>query len=308
MKILDLFFFGRPMLVIPIWTIYLHFLAVTTKCNLFSHYLPDSRAIVALAALTLIAEGAYVLNQICDVETDRLNNKLFFLSYGLISLPLAGIYYCFLSLAGLAIAFFFLGELIWMTSILIFLGILYSVPGIRLKDRPLAGLLANAIGFGVIVPLMAVPHRQQAVFLNWDYVALTLPYLLAVAVGHVLTTVPDHEGDSVFDKNTITVLMGQKGAVRLAFFLAAAAAIVSLVLFNLEMALVAIVTLIMLAILILSSYKPKLVLAACKLPILLLSLLAGWHYPAYLVLLVLTIALTRVYYKKRFGLLYPKLS
>jgi len=308
MKVLDLFFFGRPMLVIPVWTVYLHFQAVVTRDDFFSRCLPDSQSIVTLIVLTLAAKGAYVLNQIYDVETDRLNNKLFFLPQGLISLTPACLYYGFLSLAGLAITFFFLNDLLWMISSLIVLGIFYSVPLIRLKDRPFAGLLANSIGFGIIVPLMAVPSHQEAVFFNWDYIVLALPYFLAIIVVHILTTVPDREGDASVDKKTIAVLIGQKGSVRLAFFMAAAAAIMSLVLFNMEMALVTVVTLIILAISILTSYRSQFILIACKLPILLLSLLAACHYPAYLVLLVLTIVLTRVYYKKRFGLLYPRLN
>jgi len=56
------------------------------------------------------------------------------------------------------------------------------------------------------------------------------------------------------------------------------------------------------------SLRFNLLMFACKFPILLLTLLAGIHFPFYLFLLLLTIILTRVYYKKRFGIVYPKLG
>jgi len=38
------------------------------------------------------------------------------------------------------------------------------------------------------------------------------------------------------------------------------------------------------------------------------SLLAGYFYPIYLIFIVVLIVLTRLYYKKRFGMVYPKVN
>ena len=51
----------------------------------------------------------------------------------------------------------------------------------------------------------------------------------------------------------------------------------------------------------------KLVILVSRLPLLLLSLLACYYYPLYLVFLVAVIFATRMYYRKRFGFNYPAL-
>jgi hypothetical protein len=76
---------------------------------------------------------------------------------------------------------------------------------------------------------------------------------------------------------------------------------------NYEMAAVAGVTLTGIVYL-LFNFKFKVLMLICKLPILLLSIMAGVHYLFYPGLLLLTIILTRLYYKKRFKIVYPKLS
>ena len=50
------------------------------------------------------------------------------------------------------------------------------------------------------------------------------------------------------------------------------------------------------------------VLFAAKRPILLLTLLAGYHYPVYLAFVVALLILTRTYYARRFGMVYPRLA
>ena len=299
MKPADFIFFGRPILLIPVWTIYLHFLAVGSNVN-SSIDLPAK--LYGLAGLTLITMGAYVLNQVFDIETDRLNDKLCFLPRGIISIRAAWIYYAMLTVGGLLILLLFARASVIPSILIVLLGVSYSAPGLRLKDQPVAGLFANAVTFGFLVPACAAP---DAVYGTLGRAAI--PYLLAVTAVFILTTIPDMAGDAATSKRTISVVLGPRQALWLALAAAILTAWTAFFSGNHEVGAVAVMTAALVAYLLIS-YNPRVILFAGKAPIVLLTLMAAYHFPAYLVLLVLTIVLTRVYYKNRFGIIYPRLS
>jgi len=300
-KSFDLIFLGRPMLLIPVWTIYLHYLSITAKPD-FPAFWPGRLSLIQLMALTLISMGVYVLNQIFDIESDRINDKLFFLPRGIINLPTAWIYYAFLTVSGLAAVILLCPSAIQQALSIIALGIFYCVPKIRLKDSPFGGLIANAVAYGFLIPWMVSSKSPQVL----PGISM-IPYFMAIATGYILTTIPDYEGDAAAGKRTMAVILGRRGALTLALMTGLMTAGFSHMLGNTEMLIVAIVTLV-LVVYLLVSFNSRVLMFACKFPILLLTLWAGYHYLSYLVLLLLTIILTRFYYKKRFGMVYPKLS
>lgn len=301
MKFPDLIFFGRPILIIPVWTVYLHYLSTTSSIG-YLNVSPGRTAIINLVALTLIFKGTYVFNQIYDIESDRINDKLFFLPRGIISLSTAWTYYIMLTLAGAAITFLLCPESIRAMVAIAGLGICYSIPGVRLKDSPVGGLIANATAYGFLIPWMISRSFSTEI----PYLSI-VPYFLAIATGYILTTIPDHDGDLATGKRTLTVILSPRGAIWLALLTLLATVASSLWVGNYEMTIVAAVTALFVTYLVFS-FKYKVLMLACKLPILLLSLLAGAHFLFYPVLLLLTIILTRIYYKRRFGIVYPELS
>ncbi|MCP4566332.1 MAG: UbiA family prenyltransferase [FCB group bacterium] len=307
-KLFDLIFFGRPMLLIPVWTVFLHFHAVilqTDNTLPFAVYPqgPGNEVLIILIGLSLLASGTYTFNQIFDIETDRFNDKLFFLPREIISIRTAWTYSIIMTLAGLGIIAFVSYATFFPALMMVGLGILYSLPRVKLKDRTIEGLLANAVAYGFLVPRLAMAGEglTPGIFVS------TLPYFLAIAVGYIMTTIPDAEGDALSGKKTVAVVLGPQSALWLAFLTTLATAAASLWTRNYEILLVAMVTLIMVVSL-LFSLRPRALMAACKLPILMLTILAGIHYPFYLLLLLLTIIITRIYYKRRFGIIYPKLG
>ncbi|MDD4052851.1 MAG: UbiA family prenyltransferase [candidate division Zixibacteria bacterium] len=296
---MDFIFFGRPILLIPVWTIYLHFLAVGSHdggaVDLWTN-------LYGLAALTLIMMGAYVLNQIFDIETDRINDKLYFLPRGVISIRAAWIWYAVLTSGGLLIPLFFARASMISAILIVVLGVLYSAPGAKWKDLPVAGLLVNAATFGFLVPACAAPG-----FVYTDLGRPAIPYFMAVTTAFVLTTIPDMAGDAATSKKTVAVALGPKRALWLALVVALLTVWTGVFIGNYEIGIVAGITAVLIVILLIS-FNSRLMLFTCKAPILLLTLMAAFHFPLYLVLLVLTIVLTRVYYKTRFGIIYPRLS
>lgn len=299
MRLFDFIFFARPMLLIPVWTVFLHYLAFRTEGRFISFYINRAH-LLELAALTLIFAGVYVLNQIFDIESDRANDKLYFLPRGIITTGSAWWYYVLLSVAGLAAAGAAGFNILLIGGAVVVLGILYSVPKIKLKDRPYWGLISNGMAYGILIPVMANFGREFSV-------AAIIPYFLAIATGYVLTTIPDREGDRAAGKKTVAVIFGINGALWWGAGLSLAALVAALISHNMELAAISGVTLLW-VIYLLISFQTATIMLACKLPIMFLTVAAGIHFPCYLPLLLLTILLTRFYYKRRFGIIYPKLS
>lgn len=303
MKFLDLIFAARPMLHLPIWSVYLVSLHYH---NVLAHERVDGRDLLVLAGLSLLAAGAYYLNQVFDEESDRLNNKLGFLSGRLLTQRCLMLGYLTASLAGLIIGWFVAGVTFGIFIQIFLLGFLYSAPPFRLKDRPIWGLLANAWGVGFLVAFSVMPNVNfhNAGLLGWDN-----PYFFAAAIGgiYVLTTIPDRKGDRLTGKKTLAVVTGESGSVALATLLLMTAAFLAvrdgyLLLGGIASCSSALSGLALFA------RHPRILMAAIKLPILLLVLLAGHFYPLYLVFILVLLLATRLYYRRRFGIIYPSLT
>ncbi len=303
MKALDFFFAARPMLHLPVWSIYLVALKYRSgeagKTFTSDHFL-------ILVLFSLLAGGAYYLNQVYDIDSDRLNKKLGFLQENVLTPRELRVGFWLLSLSAIGggvLVSFIVGAVCVQMFVL---GYLYSAPPWRLKDRPLAGLFANAYPFGFLIPLAASPRLQFAELGESDWL-LSLYFFLAVAAIYLMTTIPDRAGDKAVGKRTLSVIWHPR-AVKLAaffstsgsFFLALKGNYPALMGLSLVAAIVIVVTIF--------SSSVKVELLAAKLPILLLTLLAGYFYPGYLLFIVVLLVASRVYYKKRWSVTYPKLT
>jgi 4-hydroxybenzoate polyprenyltransferase len=302
-KVVDFFFAARPMLLLPVWSVY--FVSLKYHHALAGDFFGGTDALV-LGCLSLLFAGAYLINQVFDYESDRMNRKVGFLQSGLISERGMMLAFLICSVIPLVVAPFVSLVTLFNFATLVVLSYVYSAPPLRLKDRPIGGLLANVIAYGWIVPLTVMPELSDntAGLLGWDN-----PFYFLFAIGgvYLLTTVPDVEGDRKVDKKTLAVWLGRVPTVLLAvvffciagwfayesgfallFYLAISAAVVTLAALFLR--------------------AVNAVLLAAKFPLLLLTLLAGYWYPAYLMFIVALLLLTRLYYFKRFGIVYPKLA
>ena len=299
MKVLDFFFAARPMLHLPIWSIYL-----IANHAAFSQESITLQTLLILTALSLAGAGSYFLNQIFDYKSDLLNQKLGFLQKGYISKHEMIVAYLLLTSGAMAIGYFS-GDMTARALIFIcLLGYAYSAPPLRLKDKPVAGLLANAIGFGFLIPL-AVPS-EIAIF-EWSTLLLPGYFFLTVGAVYLLTVIPDREGDILDGKRTMATILGNRHLIDIAVILLALSVYLAYLL-NHDMLLIISVISLLLNMIALILNKQVVILLACKLPILLLSLLAGYYYPYYLVFIVVLIVVTRLYYKRRFGIIYPRIN
>jgi len=293
----DYFFFLRPMLHPPVWTIVL-----LGYFSLAPHF--TSRLGWLLIISSAAASWAYILNQIADIESDRINKKLFFLPENIISLNSARLI-AVLSFVAAVAGGFALGAQIGILFLLgLSLGQAYSMPPFSFKSRPFMGLFCNAIAHGTM-PFMAgfiVAGGEVS-----EGFFCSLPYFSAVGAVFIGTTIPDFEGDRATGKTTPAVFLGPKLASVVMTLCAITALALSLILRDIPMLLAASFSLPFYIYSILKNTIRNASLSV-KASILSLSLAAAWYFPAYLLLIIVLTALTRIYYRRRFDMAYPSLT
>ncbi|MCX6834884.1 MAG: UbiA family prenyltransferase [candidate division Zixibacteria bacterium] len=303
MRVLDFFFAARPLLHMPIWTVYLVSLHYHHQ---LSGELFGWRDLVIMAGISLLFAGASYLNQVYDFESDRINGKLGFLQRGLLTQSQLLTGFTVVSLVAMAVAPLFSWLTLFIFAQLLVLSLIYSVTPLRLKDRPVGGLLANAWAFGFLVSVSVMPNMtlHNVGLLGWD-----APFSLFLAVGaiYALTTIPDRPGDTATGKRTLAVVLGVTGTTITAIVLLLLAALTALlsrqtVLFFVAAGAAGLVS----GTLLLKTESS--VRLAAKLPLLALTLAAGYWYPAYLVFVVALLIATRAYYRRRFQVSYPELA
>ena len=291
------------MLQIPVWTVYLVSLHYHHELSGAVFSLTD---MLILFGLTLLASGAFYVNQVYDYESDLMNKKVMFLQENL--LTKSALLWIYGLTAALAIA---IGLFVSILTAGIFISLLalaqlYSAPPARLKDRPIAALFANSVGHGFLMAVAVMPGMtvHNTGLLGWDN-----PLYFALTVGSVylVTTIPDIHGDRFMGKRTMAVWIGRGGTLVLAAVFQVAAAMVAYSWGFLLLAILAVMAaLLCIAALIVSG--ERVILLTAKLPLLLLTLLACWFYHGYLIFLVVLVVSTRAYYRQRFGLTYPRLA
>ncbi len=303
MKILDYIFAARPLLHLPVWSVYLVCLHYHLELSGDKFAFSD---ILMLFTLSLASAASYYINQIYDYDSDLQNNKLGFLQKNYISFTEMKILYYVCAFSSIAIAFYLSPFAGFLILVLVVLGAIYSVPPFCLKNRPISGLLANAVGYGFIVPFTVMPDMtfNNNGLLGWD-----TPFYFALTIGaiYILTTIPDKEGDINTGKKTLSVILSTPLVKLLALILLIDSAVVAN---NSNFTLLFILSIISIltVIITLFSESEKLLFLSIKLPILLLTILAGYFFYPYAIFVVALVIGSRLYYKKRFKMEYPKLT
>jgi 4-hydroxybenzoate polyprenyltransferase len=307
-KILDYFFVLRPILLVPAWTMLLagHYqaqrmagLAVKTT------WLLPSRLWLALALYSALMGAVYIVNQIFDVETDRLNKKLFLVAEGYVGKAAISVEAVILMALALALSVFFFSRtfavIILASGIL---GLLYSVPPFKFKAKPFLDMAANGFGYGGLA--FAAGWLVSGGYSEKIWLAAA-PYMLAVAAVYVNTTIPDYHSDKatgnittgVFLGGTVTIWLGlimMAGSAALAFFL------------NDRLCLIASACALPLFIMAVATGKMKWTMLSYQGGSLIMVLLVGMMYPVFFLLLAATYLSLKVYHKKRFNMDYPKFA
>lgn len=298
LRLCDYIFVLRPLLLTPAWSFYLLGAGEVARGSSRPLLIPPSPA--TIISLTFILTCGYLINQIFDRESDRVNKKVFFLAEGIFSTwgVLAMAVISFLA----ASYFFHRSPSMVRTPLLLalVLALTYSLPPIRLCSRPFFDTAANAVGFGGLAFVLGYAAGAGRYGRS---PLLAAPYVLLVASTFLLTAVLDYEGDRQVGKTSSAVRLGKKSALRVAALLGVGAFISSLACSHMFAA--ALTLLALPAPFYARQGDRKRVSLAVQATTMLVILAASSQWPLYLAAIIPLVVLSRYYYRRRFGLIYP---
>lgn len=300
---LDFVFLLRPAVMVPLWLFLVHGARLASRPeDLWSPtLLPNLRTTLAIISMSAMLGGAYILNQIADIETDRLNKKLFLLPRGIISVRAArfelAVVWVIALLAALALPVRF--ALVIAASLL--LSLTYSNRPVCAKTRAPLDLLWNAIGFGA---LGAAAGWTAAGATLGAHALPAVSYMLAVAGITASTTIPDSEGDRATGLSTTVSLLGERATSLLALILLGVALVVGAVAREPVGVLGSLLSLPWLVRAHVSGRRRDRTLGN-QIAVAVFALLVSIWSPYLLVLLACVVASSRAYYRTRFGISYP---
>lgn len=288
----------RPTLMIPLWT--MHLLgAVHATGRFFS--MPEPRWLLFSAAHTCLMGAVYILNQITDIRTDAVNEKLFLLADGYVSVRFA--VGEMILLGGIGFLGILLGdaEMIGLFVASGVLGTAYSVPPFRLKGRAGWDLIANALGYGVVA--FGVGWKAVAPFSRETW-TLSIPYAFSVAATFAFTTIPDIPGDDAAGDKTLGVLLGTRKTENVGMSCLLLGCLGAVLVRN-YLVFTALIPSTMAYLWALRRGEVRILLRVTQGVILWLALVATVGVPLYALWLAFVVGGTRWYYRRRFGVRYP---
>ncbi len=301
----DYFFVLRPLIIIPSW----NFLLIGAYLARQERGLYPELGI-ALLIYTCAMGGIYIINQMVDRETDRINRKLFLIADGYISLKAAWIELVLLWVIAILLSIKF--GLVFLLFILLsmLLGIMYSAPPFKLKSRPLLDTFANAFGYGIINCFVGWLVIRQ---FNFDAILSFLPYFLSIAGVFINTTIVDIEGDKKTNARTTAVFFGTKISYAIAALLMISAVLFAWFNRDYICLIPAVISLPIFLYLAFSSFvsrdiSRKLTIISFRLPGFIFTLMTVYLYPLYLIIILIVFVGMRLYYKYRFNMEYPTLN
>ena len=307
-NILDYFFVLRPILLVPAWTMLLAgFYQAQIQAGAAAKpvLMLPGKLWLALALYSGLMGAVYIVNQIFDIETDRLNKKLFLVAEGYVSK--AGIWAeaVLLMASALSLSLFYFNRT-FAVVILVSgaLGLLYSVPPFKFKAKPFLDMAANGFGYGGLAFAAGWLVFGQYSERIWLAAA---PYMLAVAAVYVNTTIPDYHSDKATGNITTGVFLGGTSTIFLGLCLMAGSAGLAYYL-NDRLCLIASVCALPLFLVAVITGKMKWTMLSYQGGSLILVLLVGMMYPVFFVLLAATYLSLKIYHKKRFNMDYPRFA
>jgi 4-hydroxybenzoate polyprenyltransferase len=186
-----------------------------------------SRFIVVLFSFVLATIAIFILNQYFDWEIDSVNDLKK-------NLPIAsgdvkprtglGLFFAF-TLISLASAFVTDISIFLLLLTYMLLGIGYSTPPLRFKNRPGIDIIVSGIGAGVLpffigvqtLPLLTLQFEFPWIVRRYqDALFTALPILLVQSAGEIYQVVGDYEADALAKINTFAVKFGKKPSLRTA--------------------------------------------------------------------------------------------
>ncbi|MBD3180733.1 hypothetical protein GF312_00475 [Candidatus Poribacteria bacterium] len=310
----------RPLLLIPVWTMLFlgYYKSIAENLNhkvslpiigeLSIILKPDKGIITTFILYSLLMGAIYILNQLSDINTDKINGKLYLVYQGYIDKKRLKIQIISMLLVSVTISLLvYTLSYLYLIILSIVIGIMYSVTPFRLKGRPFFDLIANAFGFGIVAFAVGWASRSE---MSTDMILSSIPYVICVAAAFINTTIPDIKGDVQNGDITTGAFLGIPKACITSTILLTSVPVISWFLRDFIAMSASIISLpffIYMTFKNLNEKSPdiKAVILATKISLLTLSIFVAIFMPFYFVLLFITILFIRLYYHSRFGISYP---
>ena len=174
--------------------------------------------LLALTLLSALACNVYItgLNQLADVELDKINKPELPLPSGRMSWPLGFrivAVSCVVALVSAALLNWYYFGLILLIALI---GTAYSLPPLKFKRHHLGAALAITIVRGVLVNIGIYLHYYYELYGRFELPSHVVP-LAVFVVGFSFgiawfKDIPDQEGDRAFGLKTLALSMGQRQA------------------------------------------------------------------------------------------------
>ncbi len=207
--------FSRPHTIIgSVCSITALYIMACMGKNLGDHLLLYFGTLTAALACNVFIVG---INQIADVEIDKINKPYLPIAAGTLSRKNALIIiYTALAIC-LVVSFIIALFLLLIMGIILFIGVAYSLPPLKLKQHHLPAALSITLVRGLIVNVGIFLHYQYALFHNFylpGYIWCVTFFIMAFSVAIAwFKDLPDTEGDDRFHIKTLAVLYSKRNAL-----------------------------------------------------------------------------------------------
>ena len=307
----DLLMISRPTLFFSVWVmicIGMYIGMFLTHQNLSVNITEfNYKTIMMFAGISLICAGTFIMNQLSDIEGDKINKKLFIIGNIVTSEKALVISRVMPAVGAVAILFSKWVVIIPALLIYIFWGELYNNKEYDWKSKPSLGFLCNMVcGYLLVLSGVLYTSHNFSMLLAVKSLLYILPFLFAYASVVLLANIPDIEGDKETNKKTFTVMYGVRNTVILSTFMCVFSLLLGLYLWE---PLSSTAALSALPFFLFATFRGqnKDIIRSIRYPILLLNFYVLTIYPLLIFPVFISYYLTKYYYWHRFSIHYPTL-
>ena len=214
-RLLILWQFSRPHTIIgTICSITALYIIACEGKDLSGHFLIYTFTLISALACNVFITG---INQVADVEPDKINKPWLPLVAGTLSLKNAKLIIYSALLVCLVAAICTALFLLLLMGVILLVGMAYSLPPFKLKQHHLPAALAITLVRGLMVNVGIFLHFQQILHHNFHlpgYVWCISLFIIAFSVAIAwFKDLPDTAGDERFQIKTLAVLYSRRTAL-----------------------------------------------------------------------------------------------
>ncbi len=185
--------------------------------DLLSHWMD---AILLILPAVLTAAAGYVINDIFDVEADKINKPHLLTVGKFISKQGAWILYGILTVFSLCISWYFSFRYMNVNLSIV---IMLAIYAIRLKGLPLIGNIVVAICSASVIAICLLKYHNKISFVDFpaysflNFLGYIIFAFLTSLIREMVKDLQDMEGDRAIGLKTYAIVMGEKGSKILIF-------------------------------------------------------------------------------------------